>query len=118
MPTSRSQSMQGGSASDFLSSFYASSAVGGPAAISRATLSGLSNSPMFNPLSATSVIPTGSLGIIPSGTYLASIGGGKSKKQPKVADLRKKCVAMGKPVCDSKGKLLSKEKLLKLVKRY
>lgn len=62
--------------SDFMHSFYASTAVGGPAAISKATLAGINQVPMFNPLSGNASIPGNSTGIVPSGLYLASQSGG------------------------------------------
>lgn len=67
---------RGGAASDWVGSFYANTAVGGPAAISRATLEGITDAPMFNPLSSTATFPTNSTGIIPTGTYLAFSSGG------------------------------------------
>ena len=70
-----SEYQQGGS-SDYASTFYAAGAVGGPAAVSRATLSGIDNAPMFNPLSAKAVIPTlPATGIVPSGLYFSSATG-------------------------------------------
>jgi hypothetical protein len=70
--------IQAGGASDFMSSFYAQGAVGGPGAISRTTAANINNAPMFNSLSASAVIPTlPSTGIVPSEVYLADaqIGG-------------------------------------------
>jgi hypothetical protein len=72
---------QRGGSSDFMHSFYSSTAVGGPAAISQATLAGIGNSPMFNPLSATATIPGPSTGITPTGLYLASQHGGAPIEQ-------------------------------------
>ena len=67
--------MRGGS--DFMHSFYSSTVAGGPAAISKALLSGINQAPMFNPLSASAVVPgVVSTGIVPSGLYLASLAGG------------------------------------------
>ncbi len=80
---STSQSKQSGGSSSYVGLFYASGPVGGPGAISRATLSGINNAPMFNPLSATATIPTlPSTGIIPNGAYLAGnmTGGGKKRR--------------------------------------
>lgn len=75
MPTHRNKAQQKGGSSDFMHSFYANTAVGGPAAISQATLAGIDQSPMFNPLSATATIPGNSTGIVPSGLYLSSAAG-------------------------------------------
>jgi hypothetical protein len=66
-----------GGSSDYMSTFYAAGAIGGPAAVSRATLQGIDNAPMFNPLSAKAVIPTlPATGIVPSGLYFSSMTGG------------------------------------------
>jgi hypothetical protein len=71
--------MRGGS--DFMHSFYASTVAGGPPAISKALLSGINQAPMFNPLSASAVVPgVVSTGIVPSGLYLASLAGGGGQK--------------------------------------
>jgi hypothetical protein len=61
--------------------FYAQTAVGGPAAISAATLSVIDQTPMFNPLQTDTVIP-GPTGIIPTGLYLAGTASVK-KQEPK-----------------------------------
>ena len=60
-----------GGASDYSPSFYALGA--DPAELSRFTLSNIDNAPMFNPLSDRAVIPTGTSGIIPTGSYYESI---------------------------------------------
>ena len=73
------KSAQIGGVSDFMGSFYAQGAVGGPGAITRATVSNINNAPMFQSLSDSAVIPTlPSTGIVPSEGYLAAaqIGGG------------------------------------------
>ncbi len=60
-----------------MSTFYGAGAIGGPAAVSRATLKGIDNAPMFNPLSSKAVIPTlPATGIVPTGLYFASMTGG------------------------------------------
>jgi len=77
MPKCNAYKQKGGS-SDFMHSFYSNTAVGGPAAISQATLAGINNAPMFNPLSSSATVPGVSTGIVPTGLYLASAqsGGG------------------------------------------
>jgi hypothetical protein len=72
---------QEGGSSDYMHSFYSSTALGGAAAISQATLAGINQAPMFNPLSGTAAIPGTSTGIIPSGLYLASTQSGGGCKQ-------------------------------------
>jgi hypothetical protein len=80
---SQNKPTQTGGASSYMGLFYASGPVGGPGAISRATLSGIDNAPMFNPLSASATIPTlPSTGIVPNGAYLSNMTGGGSKKKP------------------------------------
>lgn len=76
MPRNQRQRKGQRGGSDFMHSFYSKAAVGGPAAISKATLAGIKNAPMFNPLSASATIPGNSTGIVPSGLYLASQTGG------------------------------------------
>lgn len=70
MPNKRKQ--RGGASSDFVHSFYANTAVGGPAAMTRAGLQVIDQAPMFNPLSDNTVFPTDSTGIVASGLYLAN----------------------------------------------
>ena len=77
----RNTKKQHGGSSDFMGLFYANTAVGGPAAISQATLQGINNAPMFNPLSTNSAVPGNSTGIVPTGTYLATHTGGGSRRQ-------------------------------------
>jgi hypothetical protein len=88
----KSRTQRGGAASDWVGSFYANTAIGGPAAISRATLEGIADAPMFNPLSSTATFPTNSTGIIPTGTYLAfasgvptasQVGGARRLRKPR-----------------------------------
>ena len=69
----KGRQQRGGAGSDFTSSFYANTVVGGPAAISAATLQGIDNAPMFHPLDYNAVIPTlDSTGIVPSGLFMAT----------------------------------------------
>ena len=63
----------GGASSAFISSFYSNTVVGGPAEISRITLQGIDNAPMFHPLDYNAVVPTlPSTGIIPEGIVLSN----------------------------------------------
>jgi hypothetical protein len=118
---------QVGGFSDYMSSFYASGAVGGPGAISRFTLSGINNAPMFNPLSTTAVIPTlPSTGIVPSEAYLANMQGGAAKRRPvsrasgnnaiSLDRLRAKCNKAGLSCRYKNGKYLPRDTLVKLLK--
>lgn len=104
---------QVGGFSDYMNSFYASGAVGGPGAISRFTLKGINNAPMFNPLSATAVIPTlPSTGIVPSESYLAHMKGGAAS----LDSLREQCNEAGLSCRDNNGKFLTRTALVKLLK--
>lgn len=86
MPRSlKNRKQKGGAASDYGSLFYANTAVGGPAAITKATLQYIDKAPMFHPLSKNVVIPTGTTGIIPDGLYLAQVGAGGEKKKRSVS---------------------------------
>jgi hypothetical protein len=120
---------QVGGFSDYMSSFYSSGAVGGPGAISRFTLSGINNAPMFNPLSSTAVVPTlPSTGIVPSEIYLANMKGGAAKRRPvtravgKASDsvsldrLRAECNKAGLSCRYKNGKYLPRATLVKLLK--
>ena len=109
---------QVGGFSDFMSSFYASGAVGGPGAISRVTLSGINNAPMFNPLSSTAVVPTlPSTGIVPSEIYLANMKGGAAKSTSASLDrLRAECNKAGLSCRYKNGKYLPRATLVKLLK--
>ena len=115
---SKKSKTQKGGGSDFMGSFYANTAIGGPAAISQATLQGINNAPMFNPMSSTATIPGGSTGIVPSGIYLAThTGGGQSQES---ADLSKLTVPelrtlnneSGMSARDENGKYLKKSELV------
>jgi hypothetical protein len=106
---------RGGSA--FMQNFYASTVVGGPAAISHVLLQGINQAPMFQPLSTTAVVPgtVASSGIVPSGLYLAGMqpliqSGG----MPPIStqELRDTCVKYGiNPYTDS-GKPKGRQTLL------
>jgi hypothetical protein len=113
-------SKQLGGSSDYISTFYAAGAVGGPAAVSRATLRGIDNAPMFNPLSAKAVIPTlPATGIVPSGLYFSSMTGGspfqmggaeevEMKSPPAPKDMPKDAVAEPKPKAPAAKSALNK----------
>ena len=121
---------QVGGLSDYMSSFYASGAMGGPGAISRFTLSGINNAPMFKPLSSTAVIPTlPSTGIVPSEVYLANMKGGAAKRRSvsrrpgnsgdsvSLDRLRAECNSAGLSCRDNNGKYLPRATLVKLLKK-
>ena len=57
----------GGGSSDYSGSFHAWGA--DPAQLSRFTLNNISNAAMFHPLESGTVFPTGTSGIIPTGSY-------------------------------------------------
>lgn len=63
--TKKTQS--GGGSSDYVQLFHAWGA--DPAELSRYTKHYIDQAPMFNPLQANAMIPTGTTGIIPTGTY-------------------------------------------------
>lgn len=68
---SRRRCLKGGAASDYVGLFHAP--YGANDTLSQYTLSHLSNTPMFNPMSHSSVFATPSSGIIPTGSYLQAI---------------------------------------------
>ena len=115
----RSRTQRGGS-SDFLHSFYASTAAGGAQAISKATLTALPNTPMFNPLKSGTSIPGASTGIVPNGAYLSQLpvqAGGGSKGVP-IAQLRDACNANGLSCRDGRsGKYLQRAGLVKRMQK-
>lgn len=96
---------RGGSSSDFMHSFYANTAVGGPAAITRAGLETIDQAPMFNPLGEGAVFPTVATGIVPSGVYLANpqMGGGRSLTSMTISELRTLCNKLGLSCKDRSG---------------
>lgn len=67
----RKQKMTGGGATDYAQSFHAYAT--SPAQLSKFTLNYINQSPMFNPLSTNTIIPTGTSGIIPTGAYYNSM---------------------------------------------
>ena len=67
----KKKSQKGGGSTDYAQSFYAPYA--DPAQLSRYTLHYIDKAPMFNPLETETVIPTGTSGIIPTGTYYDAI---------------------------------------------
>lgn len=119
--TGRSKQQKGGSAGTWGTSFYANTAVGGPAAISRATLAHIDNALMFKPFAKSAVVPTGpSTGIIPTGQYLAGMppahvgqtgGGGKKRggqragqqRAGQKAGLAAKTVPELRTICNENG---------------
>lgn len=102
--------------SDWMHSFHSSTAVGGPAAISAATLQGIGNAPMFNPLNASATVPGNSTGIVPSGLYLASQTGGSGQpvwSQLSTEELRTKCNENGLSCRGQNGGFLHRNTLIK-----
>lgn len=93
--------------------FYGQTAVGGPAAISAATLQVINNTPMFNPFSQTTVIP-GSSGIIPVGLSLMS-GGGTALSSMTIPELRSTCNDLGMSCKNQKGGYLNKCQMIKKI---
>ena len=77
---SRVNQSGGSSASAWMPSFYAT-ALQTPS-LSAATLAGINNAPVFNPMSSTAVFPTPTSGIIPTGMAygFSPMVGGSSKK--------------------------------------
>lgn len=93
---------QQGGASNWMHSFHASTAVGGPAAISKFTLQNINNAPMFKPMSPSAQIPTApSTGIVPNGRVLAMSGGGKHKQTG--GALQNKTVSQLRTLCNKNG---------------
>lgn len=111
---------RGGSA--YMQNFYANTVVGGPAAISQATLQGINNAPMFNPLSTTATVPGNSTGIVPSGLFLSGLQplnetvgvsqSGGSPSQISTAQLRTECNANGISCYTKSGNFKSRKTLL------
>lgn len=67
----RFKKQRGAGSSDYSGLFHAWSA--DPAQLSRFTLKHIDQAPMFHPLDPNTVIPTGTSGIIPTGTYYDAI---------------------------------------------
>jgi hypothetical protein len=103
---------QKGGSSDFMHAFYSATALGGPAAISAATLQGINAAPMFNPLSALAVIPTMSTGIVPTAMYLAQLGGSQGSEVDTV-QLRDACNKNGISCRGKNGNFLQNSTLFK-----
>ena len=61
----------GGGASDYSHLWHAPSV--DPAQLSRFTLRHIDQAPIFNPLQTGTIIPTGTSGVIPTGTYLDAV---------------------------------------------
>lgn len=124
----KSRQQKGGSAGTWGASFYANTAVGGPAAITKATLAHIDNAVMFKPFANGAVIPTGpSTGIIPTGQYLAGMppahipqsGGGKVRgglSGKTVPELRDLCNSNGLS-CKRGGKFLTKTQMVQKLQR-
>lgn len=105
------QSQKGG---NWMQSFHAQTAVGGPAAISHATLQHINSAPMFNPLTPNTTIPTGpSTGIIPNGMYFAQMGGSNHLEQLPVQQLRSMCNQKGLSCKKPNGKYFTKKQLIR-----
>lgn len=68
---SKSRSQKGAGSSDYASLYHAVGVQ--PDQLSRFTLSNINKSPMFNPLQENTIIPTGTSGIIPTGSYYNSL---------------------------------------------
>jgi hypothetical protein len=67
----RQTKQRGGGSTDYAQSFYAYGV--DPAQLSRFTLANINNAPMFHPLQANTVFPTGTSGVIPTGSYYNSM---------------------------------------------
>lgn len=67
----RACQQKAGGATDYASLFYARGA--DPAELSRFTLQNIDKAPMFNPLQENTVFPTGTSGVIPTGSYYNAI---------------------------------------------
>lgn len=107
---------QKGGSSAFMNSFYSNTAVGGPAAISKATLAGINDAPMFNPLSHSATVPGNSTGIIPSGLYLAvSQTGGAVLDKMSTPELRSTCNKCGISCRGQKGGYKRRDTMIKQI---
>lgn len=67
----KSYQQKGGASTDYAALFHSSSV--DPSQLSRYTLQHIDQSPMFNPLSTGTTIPTPTSGIVPTGAYYDSI---------------------------------------------
>lgn len=61
------RNQKGAGSTDWVQSFHAFSA--DPSQLSRFTLNNIDRAPMFNPLQTNTIFPTGTTGIIPTGSY-------------------------------------------------
>lgn len=104
------QKHRGGGTDAAAGIFYAQTAQGGPSAISRATLSVIDQTPMFNALSPQTVIP-GPSGIVPSGIALMHTGGGNLAGLT-VPSLRDLCNSLGLSCKNQKGGFLTKTQMV------
>jgi len=74
---------RGGAGSDFRGLFHSTTARPlGPMSLTRHTLKNINGAPMFHPLDPHAKFPTGSSGVIPTGTYYAHVGGARPKRTP------------------------------------
>lgn len=105
--------MQSGGQSLWMTSFYAQGVEGGNAALSRATLAGIDQSPMFNPLSDSARIATmPSTGIVPTGAYLANMPADRVPEKMSTPKLRKELNCKGHTCRNQKGGFLSRSELV------
>jgi len=65
------KNQKGSGSSDYVQSFHAYGV--DPAQLSIFTKKNIDNAPMFNPLKANTIIPTGTSGVVPTGAYYNSI---------------------------------------------
>ena len=113
---------KGAGSSDYVQSFHALGA--DPAELSRFTLQYIDQAPMFHPLQANTMIPTGTTGIIPTGAYYDAMapnyvpnalapptmqtGSGRSGRSGR-SDQSKNCLYGGKPRGKSIGHVTQKK---------
>src|SRR3989338_2298200 len=88
---------RGGTSSDYSGLFHAWTA--DPMSQTRHTLQNIDQAPMFHPLKSGMTFPTGSSGVIPTGTYLAHVGGAKSQPGCHMS-LKKRCAGYDGPDAD------------------
>lgn len=67
----KNKQQKGGGSSDYVGLFHSWGT--DPAQLSRYTLQNIDHSPMFNPMKADTIIPTGTSGVIPTGSYYQSL---------------------------------------------
>jgi hypothetical protein len=129
----KSKGQCGGSA--WVHPAHSFTAVGGPAAISNATLEVINQAPMFNPLSDNTIIP-GPSGVVPSGLYLGAQSQGASNNNVPAGNvpqsggaekrslldielphLRDLCNALGFSCRNQKGDFLTKKQLVQKIQK-